>query len=137
MKLPLKASVDTAMRERKRSIIPVLAKLREIVYPVDRESCESVTAKLSGTGFYLLEDEIDLLLSFDPKTCTIPYEYCNGYCNECIYDPLKALFAPNTMGDPTFIITRQDIMEALFDSIELVIKAFKIYASGEYGKSWL
>jgi len=138
-KLPLIASVDVEMRDRKTSIISFLAKLQEVIYPVNCESCESVTAKLRGIGLNLLEDEIDLLLSFDPKTCTIPFTYCNGYCGECCYDPLKALLEPYTftIEHPKFIITRQDIIKALFDSIEMLINACKICASEQYSKLWL
>ena len=132
MKLPLNALVDTVIRRKKRSIIPLISQLLEKAPSIEGAHRESVIAKLRGTGFSLIEDDIDLLLSFDPKSCTIPNEYCDSNCNECFYNPLKVLLEPYMIGDVTFIITRQDMIAALLDSIELLIKACKTYTGKEY-----
>jgi hypothetical protein len=94
------------------------------------DSCgKRVISKLRGNRIYIDgEDDVDLLLSFDPKSCTMPYSLCCCVCEECIYNPLSAMLEPYTeeMENFTFVISRQDIIDTLFDTINLLAKAFKM-----------
>ena len=133
MKIPLNASVDKMMRQKKQNIIKMISEAGTY----DDTSRRNVIARLRGAGFYMFEDDIDLLLAFDPKSCTIPYTYCNGICSECHNDPLAAFLEPYSVINPTFILTRRDILDALLDSIDMLARACKIYTCWDHERSWL
>ena len=74
----------------------------------------------------MLNEDVDFLISFDPKSCTIPNSYCCTNCEECYYNPLEYLLDPYEIDNITFVITRQDIIDTLLDTINLLSKAYYI-----------
>jgi len=63
-------------------------------------------------------------ISFDPKTCGMPIEYCNVECGECCHNPLVGLLDPYITESP-FVITCRDTIDLLLDVIDLLAKANK------------
>jgi hypothetical protein len=128
MQLPLNASVDAAIRGKKYEVLPFAMEILKHDSSADGKCRKKLVSKLIGNGLYMVEEDLDLLLSFDPKSCRIPHSYCCANCEECPYNPLDVVLIPYTeeKEDFTFVITRQDIIDALLDTINMLAKAYSL-----------
>ena len=80
--------------------------------------------KLQDGGYFSSDENVVLSISFDPKKCGIPFEYCSGSCDDCCYNPLPVLFGPYRKEDDCqFVITRRDTLDALLDTISALALA--------------
>jgi hypothetical protein len=78
MNISLIASVDKPTTERiKRKVIPLaIESLKENNY-IDYALRESTISRFRSRGFYSSAEHVVMSVSFDPKTCGMPIEYCN------------------------------------------------------------
>jgi hypothetical protein len=122
MNMSLIASIDDSTRYLKRKIIPLaLESLKEAHY-VDYAFQASIIARLRGRGYYAPDENVVMSLTFDPKSCGIPFEYCSGDCKGCCHNPLEGLLDPY-FTENQFVITCRDTIDTLLDVISLLARA--------------
>jgi hypothetical protein len=125
MVISLISSIDASTCRIKRDIIPLAIDLLEKDFFIDNASRKAVLSKLYGKGYYSSDENVVMLISYDPKTCAIPKEYCNGDCKNCFYNPITGLFDPYLPETP-LVITSHKTIDVLLEIISFLIKAFKI-----------
>jgi len=125
MEISLISSVDKSSTERiRRKIIPLaISSLKETNY-IDYALRESILSRLRGRGYYSSDEHVIMSISFDPKTCGMPIEYCICDCNDCRHNPLTGLLDPYLTESP-FVITCMDTIDTLLDVISLLANANK------------
>ena len=125
MNISLVAAKDGKTTDRIiNQVIPLALETLDKVRFVDFAMCESVKSKLRGRGYYSSEDNVIMTISFDPKSCGVPNEYCNGDCNDCIYNPIIGMLDPYANEGPV-VITCRNTIDLLLDVIILLVNANK------------
>jgi hypothetical protein len=137
MQIPLSASIDKVTRAKSKKVIPyaidVLKKNYYFEYVTGKEFYsikESVRRKIISRLYDCYshegqEQDVDLLLYFDPRSCTVPFSDCCTNCWECCYNPLESMLIPSELQNPDIVITRQDIIHTLLDTIDLLTRVCK------------
>ena len=103
---------------------------------IDYAFRESIISRLWGRGYYSPGENVVMSISFDPKTCGIPIDYCAGECGACCHNPLVGLLDPYLTESP-FVITCRDTIDTLLDVISLLAIANKNALLREKGNAEL
>ena len=124
MYISLISGQDDITGRIRRKIVPLLIDSLEKTDNVDYAFRKSVISRLRGRGYDATDEHVVMSISFDPKLCKTPKEYCSGDCKGCCYNPLEGLLDPfNTEGP--FIITSRDTISTLLDAINILANANK------------
>lgn len=121
MNISLLSTIDGSTFHMRNKVIPMAIEALEEDSPVDLAPHESTLSRLRSKGFYSSDEHVILSISFDPKTCGIPMEYCGGDCIGCNHNPLTSLLNPYIAGTQ-YIITRKDTIDTMLDTITLLAK---------------
>jgi len=94
---------------------------------IDASCRDHVIPRIRGREFYAHEDNIVLSISFDPKSCGIPIDYCNAECDSCCHNPLRGLLVPfqDEECERQLVITSRNTIEAMLDVVALLTNALK------------
>ena len=123
MNISFVASLEKSTYQLKQEVIPLtMESLKEANY-IDYSFRKSLISNLRGMRHSEPGENVVMLLSFDPKSCDTPKEYCSGDCNGCDYNPVENLFFPYSSGP--LVITGRDTVSLLLDSISLLANANK------------
>jgi len=121
------SSLDESYRRMRGLVFPLaIGSLKESGF-IDASYRDLVVSRIRGREFYAHEDNIVMSISFDPKSCGIPIEYCNVECNSCCHNPLGGLLVPfqDEDRDRQLVITNRETIEAMLDVIALLANALK------------
>jgi hypothetical protein len=123
MEISIITAIDRLISDRvKRKAIPLAIKSLEKTDHVDYALRESTISRLRGRQYHSQAEHAVMSISFDPKTCDIPKEYCSGDCGGCCYNPLTDLLNPY-FDESAYVITCRGTIATLLDTISLLAKA--------------
>jgi hypothetical protein len=125
MRISLLSHVNGTTYRIKDKVLPLVVESLENTNYVDYAYRKSLISKLQDKGYFSPGEHVVMSISIDPKKCKIPFEYCSADCNDgCDYNPLKSLYKYH-LDERQFVITHQDTIDLLLDSIILLAKANK------------
>ena len=131
MNISLLSSIDESTILMRRKVIPLAMEALEETTFVDHATRESVLSRLRCIGFYSSDEHVIMSISYDPKTCGIPREYCSGDCIGCNHNPLTGLLYPYMTGTQ-YVITNKDTIDTMLDAIALLARATKLGITKRY-----
>jgi hypothetical protein len=83
-------------------------------------------SRLRSRGYLSSRENIVLKVTFDSKSCRIPFEHCPGSCSDCVYNPIPHLLDPHSdEHSRQFVITGRDTINTLLDTIAMLAIANK------------
>jgi hypothetical protein len=125
MDIPILASIDDSTTHINRKVFPLtIDSLKDS--RINETFHGYVLSRLRSSGFFSTEENVVLSISFNPKSCIIPFDHCSGSCCDCQYNPLPALFDPYRQNrERQIVITGRDTIDTLLDLISLLAKANK------------
>lgn len=124
MNISLVSSIDASTERIRREVVPFAIDSLKRPYPANGALYKASLAQLRGSGFYQPDENVVMLISFDPCSCGVPKGHCGGGCESCYYNPLVGLLDPYSDNGP-FVITRRETVNALLDTIGLLAAANK------------
>ena len=132
MHISIISSTDKSTKRINEKVFPLaLESLKESNYK-DIARRYSIFSKLQSNGYYSSDENVVMSISFDPKSCGMPLDYCNGDCSDCMFNPLVGLLDPHvTENKRGYVITRNETIDTLLDVIILLAKASKRNLSQE------
>ena len=123
MNISLISSIDKSSKRLRWKIIPLAIDSLKNTFFIDYAARDTVVSKLRGRGYISSDENVVMSISFDPKSCGMPFSYCpEGCCDRCYHNPLNGLLDP-WLSDGPFVITRKDTINLLLDVIDLLAKA--------------
>jgi hypothetical protein len=123
MNISILTAIDKSTSDRiKRKVIPLAIESLEKTDYVDYALRESVISKLRGREYHSKSEHAVMSISFDPKTCDMPKEYCSGDCAGCHYNPLKDMLDPH-LDESAYVITCRGTIATMLDTISLLARA--------------
>ena len=125
MNISLLSSIDGSTIRMRRKVIPLVIEALKETSLVDHTSRETILSRLRSKGFYSPDEHVIMSISYDPKTCGIPREYCSGDCVGCNHNPLTGLLYPNT-SRTQYVITCKDTVDTMLDAIALLVRTTKL-----------
>jgi len=121
------SSLDESYRRMRDSVFPLaIGSLKESGF-IDASCRDHVVSRIRSREFYAHDDNIVMSISFDPKSCGIPIDYCNVECDSCCHNPLSGLLVPfqDEERERQLVITSRNTIEAMLDVIALLANALK------------
>ena len=127
MVISVTSSMDESCRRMRGSVFPLAIGALKESGSIDASHRDHVVSRIRSREFYAHEDNIVMSISFDPKSCGIPIEYCNVECGSCCYNPLRGLLVPFQDEDRErqLVITNRSTIEAMLDVIALLANTLK------------